>query len=320
MDNRPRIVFMGTPEFAVASLGSLLMNSLNVVAVVTAPDKPAGRGRTLKCSAVAKYGSDNCLEVLKPANLKDSQFIKTLKELQPDIIIVVAFRMLPKEVWEIPLLGTFNLHASLLPQYRGAAPINHVIINGESRTGVTTFMIDEEIDTGNILLRKEIPVSGEENAGNLHDRLMREGAKLVVRTTELIFLGAIRPTSQSAYIQPGEILHTAPKIFSHDCFIDWNKPVKDIYNLVRGLSPYPGARTYFKRSEKRFIVKLLKAQPSTGGELRSPGSITVINGNSLRIAAADGFLEILKLQPEGRNKMSGDEFLRGFKVDGYSAI
>jgi methionyl-tRNA formyltransferase len=319
MENRPRIIFMGTPEFAVASLGSLLMNCLNVVAVVTAPDKPAGRGRSLKCSAVAKYGADNFLNVLKPHNLKDPQFISTLKALEPDIIVVVAFRMLPREVWEIPPIGTFNLHASLLPQYRGAAPINHAIINGESRSGVTTFLIDEKIDTGNILLRKEVPVSNEESAGQLHDRLMREGAKLVVKTTELLFLGAIKAVDQSSFIKQGEILRLAPKIFTDDCFISWDRGTKDIYNMIRGLSPYPGARTILAGEKRNITIKILKSRPCQGEGLKRPGDLSVKNGKSLCIATADGYLEILKLQPEGRQKMSGDEFLRGFKIDGFTA-
>jgi len=319
MDNRPRIVFMGTPDFAVASLGALLMNCLNVVAIVTAPDKPSGRGMKMKCSAVAKYGTDNCLTVLKPQNLKDPEFIKTLRQLEPDIIIVVAFRMLPREVWEIPPMGTFNLHASLLPQYRGAAPINHAIINGESRTGVTTFLIDDKIDTGNILLRKEVTIGSEESAGDLHDRLMREGAKLVVRTTELIFLGAIKPVKQQEFIKPGELLRTAPKIFSSDCYVDWNRPTKEIFNMIRGLAPYPGAKTFLESSGRKISLKLLKSQPFVAQGMNPPGTLSKNEGGSLCITTSDGYLEILKLQPEGRVKMSGSEFLRGFNIEGFIA-
>lgn len=319
MNNRPRIVFMGTPDFAVASLGALLMNNLNVVAVVTTPDKPAGRGRALKSSAVAQYASENYLNVLKPHNLKDHDFIRMIRSLEPDIIIVVAFRMLPKQVWEIPSIGTFNLHASLLPQYRGAAPINHVIINGETRTGVTTFLIDDKIDTGSILLRKEIPISHEESAGDLHDRLMREGAKLLVRTTELLYLDAIKPVDQSNFIKPEDKLMTAPKIFPDDCIINWESNTIDIYNKIRGLSPYPGARTSFTSGGKTLQVKLLKAHPNIINHDYTPGTIISENRKELGICTGDGIIEIVKLHPEGKRKMNTDEFLRGFDISGFIA-
>jgi len=213
MSRNIRIVFMGTPEFAVASLGSLLMNGYNVAGVVTAPDKPAGRGRSLTRSAVKQFSEFSHLPILQPENLKDPHFLKALKELKPDLIVVVAFRYIPEEVWSIPGLGTFNLHASLLPQYRGAAPVNHAIINGEHTTGVTTFMIDSNIDTGSILFREEVPVFAVENAGDLHDRLMRTGARLVIHTVKALIEGTVTPVPQKKFLKPGEIIRPAPKIF-----------------------------------------------------------------------------------------------------------
>ncbi len=217
-----RIVFMGTPEFAVATLGSLLMNGFNVVGVVTTPDKPSGRGRKINKSPVKEFAEFSHLPVMQPENLKDPGFVENLKELQPDIIVVVAFRMLPEVIWKMASAGTLNLHASLLPQYRGAAPINHAIINGETVTGVTTFLIDDKIDTGNILLREEVHIFPFENAGDIHDRLMKHGARLVIRTLEELLGNNLKPRSQSLFIKPGEVLKTAPKIFPKDCIINWN--------------------------------------------------------------------------------------------------
>jgi methionyl-tRNA formyltransferase len=320
MENRPRIIFMGTPEFAVASLGAMLMNNLNIVAVVTAPDKPAGRGRKLKPSPVSRYCDENYLKVLKPVNLRDPDFIRILKALEPDLIVVVAFRMLPREVWEIPVSGTFNLHASLLPQYRGAAPINHAIINGETKTGVTTFMIDDKIDTGGILLQKEVPLGFLENAGELHDKLMREGAKLVVRTVEMLYLNILVPKDQSDLIREEDILKPAPKIFPDDCFINWNEEVIQIYNRIRGLSPHPGARTVISNGEKQVLIKLLESRAVLTNHGKASGMITKGEGGVLTITASDGVIEILELQPEGKRRMSSEEFLRGFDTKGYNIL
>jgi methionyl-tRNA formyltransferase len=225
-----RIVFMGTPEFAVATLGSLLINGFNVVAVVTAPDKPAGRGRKITKSAVKVFAEISSLQIIQPENLKDQEFINKLLKLNPDIFIVVAFRMLPEVIWKIPKIGTINLHASLLPQYRGAAPINHVIINGETTTGVTTFFIDDKIDTGNILLREEIQIFPFDNAGDLHDKLMKLGARVVIKTISGIMEKKIKPQPQFLFIKPGESLKLAPKIHSKDCLINWNDDSMNIHN------------------------------------------------------------------------------------------
>lgn len=309
-----RIVFMGTPEFAVATLGSLLMNGFNVVSVVTAPDKPSGRGRKLTKSAVKSFAEYSCLPVLQPVNLKDPGFIRTLEDLKADLFIVVAFRMLPEAVWKIPAAGTINLHASLLPHYRGAAPINHVIINGESYTGVTTFLIDDKIDTGNILLREGTRISPLENAGDLHDRLMKTGARLVIKTIHAIFEDHITPQPQSAFLRPGEILKTAPKIFPKDCLINWEKDPREIYNLIRGLSPYPGARSFLQENDKKYSCKLFESQPINQDHQMTPGSIVSDGRNYLNIACKKGFIKVITLQLEGRTKMNITEFLRGFQI------
>jgi methionyl-tRNA formyltransferase len=253
-----RVVFMGTPEFAVASLGALLMNGYDIVAVVTSPDKPAGRGLKVAESAVKIFASSSCLPVFQPENLKDQSFISRLKELKADIFVVVAFRMLPREIWEIPPLGTINLHASLLPQYRGAAPINHAIINGESSTGVTTFLIDDKIDTGNILLREEVSISPSENAGDLHNRLMKHGARLIVRTLREISEHRLEPQPQTNFMVPGELLNKAPRIFPEQCNINWRDRPQIIHNFIRGLSPAPCARSTFISSTRSYSCRFMR--------------------------------------------------------------
>jgi len=313
-----RIVFMGTPEFAVATLGSLLMNGFNVAAVVTVPDKPSGRGKKLTKSPVKEFAEYYCLPVLQPVNLKDPEFVRKLKEFNADIFIVVAFRMLPQVVWEIPHSGTINLHASLLPHYRGAAPINHAIINGESFTGVTTFLIDDKIDTGNILLRDGIPIFPFENAGDLHDRLMKLGARLVIRTIKAVFEDQIIAMPQSAFLKPGEIPLTAPKIYPEDCIIKWEKEAVMIHNLIRGLSPYPGARTYLRKDEKKLLFKIFESRPEITEHQLNPGSIVSDGKNYLKIACSNGFINIINLQLEGRNKMNASEFLRGFYISDHT--
>jgi methionyl-tRNA formyltransferase len=313
-----RIVFMGTPEFAVATLGCLLMNGFNVISVVTAPDKPSGRGRKISKSAVKEFAEDSSLPILQPENLKDEGFAAELKKLNADLFIVVAFRMLPEVVWKMPLIGTINLHASLLPNYRGAAPINHAIINGEKVTGVTTFFIDEKIDTGNILLQEEVQIFPYENAGDLHFRLMKKGAMLVIKTLNDISQNNIRPLSQGQFMKPGEIPKTAPKIHPYDCIIDWNKDPVIIHNLIRGLAPSPCARSTFKNNSVTFSFKIHESLPQVERHVFRPGQIVSDSKTFLKIACNNGFLNILSLQLEGKKKMNSDEFLRGFRIADYT--
>ncbi len=313
-----RIVFMGTPEFAVATLGSLLMNGFNIVAVVTAPDKPAGRGRKMIRSPVKKFAESNYLLVYQPDNLKNTDFINQLKKLNPDIFIVVAFRMLPEEVWKIPPLGTVNLHASLLPQYRGAAPINHAIINGETMTGATTSLINDKIDTGKILLREEVQIFPFETAGDLHDRLMKHGARLVITTIVAIAENKVNPLPQSQFMLPGEILKPAPKIHSQNCIINWNDDPHKIHNLIRGLAPSPCARSFLIRSSSKLSFKIFESVAEEAVHILKPGQIVTDRKNYIKVSCKGGFLNILTLQLEGKKKLSTVEFLRGFKITDYS--
>ena len=314
-----KVVYMGTPEFAVAPLGSLLMNGYNVVTVVTSPDKPAGRGMTVKKSAVKLFAESNYLHVLQPEDLRSPVFIERLRRLNADIFVVVAFRMLPREVWTIPPRGTINLHASLLPQYRGAAPINHVIINGETTTGVTTFLIDEKTDTGNILLREEVTIFPNENAGDLHDRLMKYGARLIIRTLSAITENSISPQPQTNFMIPGEILRTAPKIFPEHCIVDWNNTPERIHNLIRGLSPSPTARSAFIKENKTVSYKIFESLPESEAHNKRAGEISSDGKSYLKIACKGGFVRILNLQAEGRNRLNVNEFLRGFRIEGFSS-
>jgi methionyl-tRNA formyltransferase len=314
-----RIVFMGTPEFAVATLGSLLMNGYNVAGVVTAPDKPAGRGQKISRSAVREFCELSSLPVLQPESLRDPEFLRSLAQFKADIFIVVAFRMLPEAVWKMAPGGTINLHASLLPHYRGAAPINHVLINGEETTGLTTFFIDEKIDTGTILMREEIVIYPNENAGDLHDRLMKAGALLIIRTLRGLADKTIIPVPQSQFLKPGEVPRMAPKIFPADCKIVWGKGNTEIHNLVRGLSPYPCARTYFIREESRLSVKIYESRPEKGPQGHPPGYIISDGKSYIRIVCGTGVLNVMSLQLEGKKRMGTEEFLRGFSISGYSA-
>jgi methionyl-tRNA formyltransferase len=314
-----RIVFMGTPEFAVATLGALLMNGLNVVAVVTAPDKPSGRGRKISQSAVKEFAVASSLPVLQPLNLKDPQFINELKSLAPDLIIVVAFRMLPEAVWRMPTLGTINLHASLLPYYRGAAPINHAIINGETITGATTFFIDEKIDTGSILLREEVPIFHLDNAGDLHDRLMKEGAKLVIRTINGIADNTLKETPQSKFLKPGTILKNAPKLSPEFCVADWNRDPISLYNFIRGLSPYPCAKSSFNNKGETLSFKIYESSPETTQHEFTPGKFFSDGKKTLKVSCSGGYINILSLQLEGKKRMNTEEFLRGFRIEEYAA-
>lgn len=313
-----RIVFMGTPEFAVATLDLLLMNGINVAGVVTAPDKPSGRGRKIKKSAVKKFAEDNNLPVFQPVNLKDPEFIESLKKLNADLFIVVAFRMLPEDVWKMPRLGTINLHASLLPDYRGAAPINHAIINGETKTGVTTFFIDEKIDTGHILLREEVPISPDENEGELHDKLKEHGAKLVIETLSHLSENNLRTTPQTKLIDLHEPLNPAPKIQPEDCIIDWNNECVKIHNLIRGLAPYPCARSAFKGDSATISFKIYGSKPKIEKHSFKPGTIYSDGKQFIRVYCKDGFLEITGLQLEGKNRMNVVEFLRGFRITNFT--
>ncbi|MCF6341370.1 MAG: methionyl-tRNA formyltransferase [Bacteroidales bacterium] len=312
-----RIVFMGTPEFAVPSLQAIVEAGHKVAGVITAPDKPAGRGKKLHVSAIKQFAVRLGLKLLQPVNLKDEHFINALRDLKADLQVVVAFRMLPEKVWAMPPLGTFNLHASLLPQYRGAAPINHAIINGEKTTGLTTFFLDTLIDTGTIIQQQEIQIGEDENAGSLHDRMMHSGASLVEETIELIRNGRAKPIPQSALVPTGKTLHTAPKIFKADCRIDWGKSAADIHNFVRGLSPYPTAFTEFvSPAGGGLLVKIFKtAKKETVHDVIS-GRILTDGKQELSVAVSDGFIYILELQLAGKKRLAADAFLRGNTFEG----
>ncbi len=311
-----RIVFMGTPEFAVASLEALLRAGYPVVAVVTAPDKPAGRGKKLQAPAVKKFALAKGLKVLQPPKLKDPEFLETLRELQADVQVVVAFRMLPEVVWNMPPLGTINLHASLLPQYRGAAPIHHAVINGEKETGLTTFLLQHEIDTGNILLQRKLPIGPEETTGELHDRMMVVGGELLVETIERLSRGDIKPIDQSRLIGPDTVLKPAPKIFKEDCRIDWNNDPDTVHNFIRGLSPFPGAFSLLKPPKgEAFQVKIYKASRETGGEQLHPGTLLTDGKSFIKVAVAGGYMRLHELQFPGKKRLRTAELLRGLALD-----
>lgn len=307
-----RIVYMGTPEFAVAPLDNLVRNRYNVVGVVTVADKPSGRGLKLNESAVKKYAVEHNIPVLQPLKLKDPEFLQQLRDLKADMFVVVAFRMLPREVWEMPKLGTFNLHAALLPQYRGAAPINWAVINGERRTGVTSFMIDDHIDTGGILLRESCSIGPEETAGDVHDRLMELGSKVVLQTVEGLIQHNIETRKQAEYIQGDEVLQPAPKLTPESCRIDWNGSTARIYNLIRGLSPFPTAWTMLQKEEEEpVMLKIFFARKSERSGL--PGQILSDGKSYLSICTADGALDITDLQLSGKKRMDVKAFLAGWR-------
>ncbi|MEW6467315.1 MAG: methionyl-tRNA formyltransferase [Bacteroidota bacterium] len=322
MPGKPKIVFMGTPGFAVASLDALVKNQLPVVGVITAPDKPAGRGLEMHASPVKQYALEKGLRLLQPDKLKNEAFLAELRSLGADLFIVVAFRMLPEAVWGMPRLGTFNLHASLLPHYRGAAPINWAIINGEKETGVTTFFLQQEIDTGKIILQEKVKIAEDETAGELHDKLMQAGAALVLRTVELISTGNVPQTDQAALVKSGEELRPAPKIFREDCRIVWHKPIDKVYDLIRGLSPYPAAYTELLSPEgKKFQLKLFRAEKLAGMPAAEPGSIRTDGRTFLHVAAAGGYIAASELQLAGKKRMTAAELLRGFPLnDGWKAL
>ncbi|WP_188051115.1 methionyl-tRNA formyltransferase [Flavobacterium sp. GP15] len=301
-----RIVFMGTPEFAVGILDTILKNNYEVVGVITAADKPAGRGQKIKYSAVKDYALANNLPLLQPTNLKDEGFLSELKALQANLQIVVAFRMLPKVVWEMPSLGTFNLHASLLPNYRGAAPINWSIINGETKTGVTTFFIDDKIDTGAMILSSELAIQESESAGNLHDRLMELGSHTVIDTLKLIEKGNVATIIQ----KEDSDIKTAYKLNKENCKIDWTKSALEINNLIRGLSPYPSSWCFFADKNEEWNVKIYEANLINEEHQYAIGSI-ICTKKEMKIAVKDGFIQILQLQFPGKKKMSTSELLNG---------
>jgi methionyl-tRNA formyltransferase len=306
-----RIVYMGTPEFAVEPLKRLVDEGYNVVGVVTMPDKPAGRGQHLQESPVKKYALQEDIPLLQPEKLRDEDFLVQLKMWQADIQVVVAFRMLPEVVWNMPRLGTFNLHASLLPQYRGAAPINWAIINGEKETGVTTFFLKHEIDTGNIILQRSTPIADSDNVGTLYDRLMNMGADLVVETMERITMGDVStmPQDDSVAVTP------APKIFKEDCKINWNKSAIELHNFVRGLSPYPAAFTEVKNDKGQVLsLKVLETEVIEDTVSEQPGTLVSDGKKQLYFATEEGYLSIKKLQLAGKKAMTTEELLRGTKL------
>ena len=301
-----RIVFMGTPEFAVGILDTILKNNYEVVGVITAADKPAGRGQKLKYSAVKEYALANNLTLLQPVNLKDETFLSELKSLNANLQIVVAFRMLPKVVWEMPALGTFNLHASLLPNYRGAAPINWAIINGETKTGVTTFFIDDTIDTGAMILSAETPINETENAGQLHDRLMDLGSKTVIDTLQMIEKGNVSTIIQ----KDTSDIKTAYKLNKENCKIDWTKSALEINNLIRGLSPYPSAWCFIKDKNEEWNVKIYETKIVLEDHNYNIGSL-ICTKKEIKIAVENGFIQVLSLQFPGKKKMNTPELLNG---------
>jgi methionyl-tRNA formyltransferase len=309
-----RIVYMGTPDFAVEPLKAIVEAGGKVVGVVTVPDKPAGRGQKLQSSPVKLYAQENGLKILQPEKLKNQDFIDELTALTPDIAVVVAFRMLPESVWSIPKLGTFNLHASLLPQYRGAAPINWAIINGEQKTGVTTFLIDHQIDTGNIIFREEVKIDGNDTAGDLHDKLMAIGAQLVLKTIEQLSTNKVTPISQNTFLQANEEIKSAPKIYRDTCRIDWSKSITEVLNLIRGLSPYPGAWSEIVFADDNVIqAKILNALPTEKNHQIENGVIVTDGKSNLNVACCDGLISITEIQLAGKRPMKTNELLNGFR-------
>ena len=309
-----RVIFMGTPEFAVASLKALLDAGMNIVAVVTAPDKPAGRGQKVQETDVKKFAKNLDIPILQPDKLKNTEFLGKLQSLQADLNIVVAFRMLPELVWSMPRLGTINLHASLLPQYRGAAPINWAIMNGESITGVTTFFIEKEIDTGKIIFSEKVEITDNDTAGSLHDKLMNVGANLLVKTAVSIWDNNYNMASQHTEATTTS-LKTAPKIFKEDCKIHWNHSLDNIYNFVRGLSPYPAAWTVLSNIEndQKLSVKIFETQKEEINHGLIHGTLISDEKKFVKVAVNGGYLSLKTIQVEGKKRLEIEEFLRGFK-------
>ena len=309
-----RIVYMGTPDFAVESLRCLVEGGYNVVGVITMPDKPAGRGHKLQFSPVKQYALEHSLPLLQPEKLKDEVFVEALREWKADLQIVVAFRMLPEVVWNMPRLGTFNLHASLLPQYRGAAPINWAVINGDTETGITTFFLRHEIDTGEVIQHVRIPIADTDDVGIVHDKLMMLGGKLVTETVDAILNDAVKPIPQEEMAVVGE-LRPAPKIFKDTCRIDWNQPVKRIYDFIRGLSPYPAAWSELVQPDGETVVmKIFETEKIIQSHQLTPGALLTDGKTYIHVAAADGIIGIRALQLPGKKRLKTDELLRGFRL------
>lgn len=318
--NELRIVYMGTPDFAVLPLQRLVEGGYNVVGVITMPDKPIGRHQTeLSASPVKKFAVEHNLKVLQPAKLKDETFLEELRALEADLQIVVAFRMLPEVVWAMPRFGTFNLHAALLPQYRGAAPINWAIINGDKETGITTFFLDHDIDTGKVIQRVPVPILDTDNVEDVHDKLMVLGADLVTETVDNIIAGTVNPIPQSE-LTSDEPLRPAPKIFKDTCRIDWSMGVKRCYDFVRGLSPYPAAWTTLIHGGKELTLKVYKTSKEFCTPAEAPGSVVTDGKTFLKVALADGYLHLLTIQLSGKKRMEITDFLRGFHTDGTEQV
>ena len=317
-----KIVYMGTPEFAVESLKCLVEGGYNVVGVVTMPDKPMGRhGSVLQASPVKQYAVSQGLRVLQPVNLKDEAFVEELRSLQADLQIVVAFRMLPEVVWNMPHWGTFNLHASLLPQYRGAAPINWAVMNGDTETGITTFFLKHEIDMGDIIQQLKVPIADTDNVEIVYDKLMKLGGKLVVETVDMILDGTIKAIPQEDIAQPGVELRPAPKIFKETCRIDWNMGVKKVYDFVRGLSPYPAAWTEICTPDgNRQVLKVFETGKIFENHKKQVGTIETDGKNSLRVVVEDGYVDLLSIQVAGKKRMPVTDFLRGYRWVGGSMV
>lgn len=310
-----RIVYMGTPDFAVESLRRLVEGGYNIVGVITMPDKPVGRHQTeLSASPVKRYAVEHGLRVLQPVRLKDPEFLEELRSLRADLQIVVAFRMLPEAVWAMPPRGTFNLHAALLPQYRGAAPINWAIINGDMQTGITTFFLDKDIDTGSVIQRVPVPILDTDNAEDVHDKLMVLGARLVLETVDSILTDSVKPIPQSE-LETDEPLRPAPKIFKETCRIDWSLGVKRTYDFIRGLSPYPAAWTELVCGGRRSVLKLYAADKEFAEPAEPVGTVLVEGRTSLKIALHDGYLRPRVLQIAGKKRMATADFLRGFHAE-----
>jgi methionyl-tRNA formyltransferase len=311
-----RIVYFGTPEFAASQLEAILSAGYDVAAVVTTPDKPAGRGKKIQCSEVKKTALEHCLPILQPEKLRDPDFLQALASYQADLFIVVAFRMLPSVVWQMPPLGTFNLHASLLPQYRGAAPINHAIINGETETGLTTFFLNEEIDKGAIIMRQSVSIRPDETAGELHDELMLLGNKLVVETIRKIKNNEATPIQQEQICDEAQ-LKAAPKIFKDFCYIHWENDCQSIYNHIRGLSPYPAAHARLLSDLGESLeLKVYASSIETAKPSERPGTVITDGKNFLKLSALDGYIHLTTIQQAGKKAMNIEEFLRGIRLQG----
>jgi len=307
-----RIVYMGTPEFAVAPLEEIIKSGYEVVGVVTTPDKPAGRGQKMAESSVKKYALSHDLPLFQPVKMKDPEFVSQLQKLNPDVIVIVAFRLLPKEVWSLPKLGTFNLHASLLPQYRGASPINFAIINGDKVSGVTTFFIDDKIDTGEILLQAKTEINDSDDAGILHDKLKILGKHLVVKTLDGLAEGILKPQKQ--ILKEDVEYKYAPKIFKNDCQIRWEEPLEKIHNLIRGLSPYPTAFTHLLINGESKILKIYKGHYKIEKHILEIGTVIIEGKKILKIAASDGFYFLNEVQLEGKKRMRISDFINGLTI------